>query len=75
MSEQKEKTPEEIMAEYLAKAKSEMQHREPVQVPKEYLWAGGAAALAIVVTAWPALILGAILGAFMVFKVGCNNGK
>lgn len=62
--------------DWLNKAQKQyLKNEEPVPVPKEYLWAGGAAGLAIIVTAWPALILGAILGAFAVFKAGCPNRR
>lgn len=47
------------------------QTTQQIAVPKEAVWAAGAAGLAIVVTAWPALILGVIVGGLIVGKIGC----
>ena len=49
--------------------------RQSITLPREILWAGGAAGLMLVITAWPVLILGVVLGAFGVARMGCPNFK
>jgi len=42
--------------------------RKSMNIPKEWVFAGCAAAAAIVLTAWPILVLGIIIGLFIQFK-------
>jgi len=49
--------------------------RDPIQMPREFVWAIAAGGLAIIVTAWPALILGAVLGAMGMLKLGCKRNE
>ena len=54
---------------------SELSNRTPVTMPREYMWAAGAAGIVLILTAWPVLILGMVLGAFGMYKVGCPCNK
>jgi len=54
---------------------SELSNRTPVTMPREYIWAAGAAGIVLIFITWPSLILGAIVGAFSIHKLGCPCNK
>ena len=54
---------------------TDFQSREPIQMPREFVWAIAAGGLAVIVTAWPALILGAVIGALAIMKIGCSRNR
>ena len=51
----------------------EIRNRAPVNMPREYVYAAAAGGAILILTAWPVLILGAILGGFAMMKLGCPN--
>ena len=55
--------------------KSELSNRTPVTMPREYIWGAAAGGMVLILTAWPVLILGAVLGAFGMYKIGCPCNK
>lgn len=55
----------------VSELKAQLNNRQPMQVPREYVFAAAAGAIVLILSAWPVLILGAILGGFVVMKLGC----
>lgn len=75
MTQQNEKKHVEDEITQQLRELTNLQSREPIQMPKEFVWAIAAGGLAVIITAWPALILGAVLGALGMMKLGCSQRR
>ena len=51
--------------------KLKLKSKEPIQLPREVVYGADIGGLVLLITAWPVLILGAILGALGMMKIGC----